>query len=179
MIRNIKKFEIKHCKYCGAKFPEDSLNNFIDETKNLVCESCGTENKIESFEIHDVKKKERTNVKKGKSDKYRKESSSKKEFNRTIRLYVFRTIYEMLKDNEYNFDIKESVRLIAGTDELEVEEKVKDKIQTFINNIEGDISKAGTASFADVKLRFSSKYKNLPAKFHRYLDEVIKWKLET
>jgi len=29
-----------------------------------------------------------------------------------------------------------------------------------------------------VKSEFSSKYKNLPAKFHPYLDEIIKWKIE-
>ena len=108
MIRNIKKIETKHCKYCGAKFPEDSLNDITDDINIIVCESCGTENKIESFEIQNDKKKERTNVKKGKSDKNRKDSSSKKEFNRQIRLYIFRTIYEMLKDPEHNFDIKEN-----------------------------------------------------------------------
>lgn len=85
MIRNnIKKIEAKYCTYCGSNFPEGPLNDYIDGIKITVCESCGTKNKIENFEIQDDKKKERTNVKKGKSDKNRKDSSSKKEFNRLI-----------------------------------------------------------------------------------------------
>ncbi|HEY0089495.1 MAG TPA: hypothetical protein VGB37_11670 [Candidatus Lokiarchaeia archaeon] len=94
---NNKKFEANCCKYCGAEFSEDSLNDFLKGIKILVCESCGTENKIENFEIQDDKKKESSEFKKIKSDKNRSDSTSKKEFNRQIRLHVFRTLYEMLK----------------------------------------------------------------------------------
>jgi transcriptional regulator with GAF, ATPase, and Fis domain len=69
---------------------------------------------------------------------------------------VFRTLYEN------NFDIDLSVS----------------SIQKFIINIENDIVKTGISDFDEVKIRFASKYKNLPVKFHLYLDEVIKWKLK-
>ena len=83
------------------------MNDFVDDINIIVCESCRTENKIENFEIQDDNLNESTKIKKEKSDKKRRSSSSKKEFNRPIRLYVFRTIYEMLKDPEHNYDIKE------------------------------------------------------------------------
>jgi transcriptional regulator with GAF, ATPase, and Fis domain/CHASE2 domain-containing sensor protein len=85
---------------------------------------------------------------------------------------VFRTLCEN------NFDIELSIEVIAGISYHEVREKVKGKIHTFINNIENDIIKTGAADFEEVKSEFSSKYKNLPAKFHPYLDEIIKWKIQ-
>ncbi|MGB5895540.1 MAG: sigma 54-interacting transcriptional regulator [Ignavibacteriaceae bacterium] len=85
---------------------------------------------------------------------------------------VFRTLCEN------NFDIELSVDVIAGINDHEVREKVKGKIHTFINNIENDIVKTGSDDFEEVKSVFLSKYKNLPAKFHPYLDEIIKWKIK-
>jgi transcriptional regulator with GAF, ATPase, and Fis domain/CHASE2 domain-containing sensor protein len=85
---------------------------------------------------------------------------------------VFRTLCEN------NFDIELSVAVLAGISDHQVGEKVKGKIHTFINNIENDIIKTGAADFEEVKSEFSSKYKNLPAKFHPYLDEIIKWKIQ-
>lgn len=85
---------------------------------------------------------------------------------------VFRTLCEN------NFDIELSVEVIVGIGDPEVREKVKGKINTFINNIEKDINKTGADDFEEVKKEFSSKYKNLPAKFHSYLDEIIKWKIK-
>jgi transcriptional regulator with GAF, ATPase, and Fis domain len=85
---------------------------------------------------------------------------------------VFRTLYEN------NFDINLSVESVSSSGGDEVRAKVEDKIQKFVMNIENDIAKTGLTNFDEVKLRFASKYKNLPAKFHLYLDEVIKWKLK-
>jgi DNA-binding NtrC family response regulator len=85
---------------------------------------------------------------------------------------VFRTLYEN------NFDIDLSVSSISGSGGDDVKSKVEDKIQKFIINIENDIVKTGISDFDEVKIRFASKYKNLPVKFHLYLDEVIKWKLK-
>jgi transcriptional regulator with GAF, ATPase, and Fis domain len=84
---------------------------------------------------------------------------------------VFRTLCEN------NFDIELSINMITGINDHEVREKVKKKIHTFIKNIENDIVKTETDDFEEVKSEFSSKYKNLPAKFHTYLDEIIKWKI--
>ena len=85
---------------------------------------------------------------------------------------VFRTLCEN------NFEIELSVEVIAGISDHQVGEKVKGKIHTFINNIENDIIKTGAPDFEKMKSEFSSKYKNLPAKFHPYLDEIIKWKIK-
>jgi transcriptional regulator with GAF, ATPase, and Fis domain len=85
---------------------------------------------------------------------------------------VFRTLYEN------NFDIDLSVESISGLEGNEVKTKVRDKVHKFINNIENDIAKESTTDFKELKLKFVSKYKNLPVKFHLYLDEVIKWKLK-
>jgi transcriptional regulator with GAF, ATPase, and Fis domain/CHASE2 domain-containing sensor protein len=84
---------------------------------------------------------------------------------------VFRTLYEN------NFDIALSVESISVAEGEDVRAKVEDKIQKYIINIENDIAKTGLTNFDEVKIKFASKYKNLPAKFHLYLDEVIKWKL--
>ncbi len=85
---------------------------------------------------------------------------------------VFRTLCEN------NFDIELSVDAIAGISDHEVREKVKGKIYTFINNIENDIVKTGAGNFEEVRSKFLSKYKNLPVKYHPYLDEIIKWKIK-
>ncbi len=85
---------------------------------------------------------------------------------------VFKTLYEN------GFDIDKTVSVISDTDEGEVRERVRNKIQTYIKNIENDLSKIDADDFEVVKSKFSSKYKNLPSKFHPYLDEVIKWKMQ-
>jgi DNA-binding NtrC family response regulator len=79
---------------------------------------------------------------------------------------------------ENNYDIEKTISEISGTDESEALERVNNKVQTFLLNIENDLSKAKSQNFDELKRKFSSKYKNLPAKFHPYLDEVIKWKIK-
>jgi len=78
---------------------------------------------------------------------------------------------------ECNFDLDGAVEAIAQTNDSDVKDKVKNKIQTFLKNIEDDIVSSGNKDFELFRNKFSSKYKNLPVKFHHYLDEVIKWKL--
>ena len=85
---------------------------------------------------------------------------------------VFRTLYEN------DFDIESAVNAISVTGDNDVRAKVTDKIQKFIINIENDIKKENSNNFDEMKLSFSSKYKNLPVKFHFYLDEIIKWKMK-
>ena len=60
--------------------------------------------------------------------------------------------------------------------ENEVKNRVLLKVQMFLNNIENDIKKSVNEDFDTLKKQFSSKYKNLPVKFHSSLDEVLKWK---
>ena len=76
-----------------------------------------------------------------------------------------------------NFDIEETVRKISVDRDEEIKEKVRSKIRMYLNNIDVDLANSPGKNFESIKQNFNSKYKNLPAKFHLYLDEVIKFKL--
>ncbi len=78
---------------------------------------------------------------------------------------------------ETNFSIDETVSIICGTDDKSTKEKVKGKVNSFIYNIEKDIMSIDSNDFETVRKKLSPKYKNLPVKFHHYLDETILWKL--
>ncbi len=90
-----------------------------------------------------------------------------------LRGLVLRTLVE----NEFN--IEKTVSIISGTEENEVKDRVSQKVQTFISNIQKDINKTGDEDFVTLKKQFSSKYKNLPVKFHSFLDEVLKWQSQS
>ena len=79
---------------------------------------------------------------------------------------------------ESEFNIEKAVPLISGTEDNDTNERVRSKIQTFLSNIENDLRKTEVKDFETLKKHFSSKYKNLPVKFHSYLDEVIKWEIQ-
>jgi transcriptional regulator with GAF, ATPase, and Fis domain/CHASE2 domain-containing sensor protein len=81
-------------------------------------------------------------------------------------------VLKALVENE--FEIEKAATNISGTDDEDVNERVRSKIQTFLTNIEKDLRKSQEKDFVMLKGKFSSKYKNLPTKFHSYLDEVIK-----
>jgi len=93
--------------------------------------------------------------------------------NRTLIAENFRGIvFKTLCEN--NFELEMTASIIASTDNKIVVNKVQTKIETFVTNIKQDILNEETTDFSHVKLSFKSKYKNLPAKFHPYLDEIIK-----
>jgi DNA-binding NtrC family response regulator/CHASE2 domain-containing sensor protein len=75
---------------------------------------------------------------------------------------------------ENNFDLEITNRIISNSDDAEVIDKVRQKLQTYISNLETDLSKNKSLEFDDIKQQFASKYKNLPVKFHIYLNEIIK-----
>ncbi len=79
---------------------------------------------------------------------------------------------------ENNFDTKSAALKIAGSEKSEVIERVTNKLNTFTGNVEKDIDRLADRDFESVKSKFVSKYKNLPHKFHPYLDEVIKHMLK-
>ncbi len=79
---------------------------------------------------------------------------------------------------EYDFDFDAAVKIISDSEETEVIDRVKNKLQTFLSNIQNDIRKETSKDFEVIKNNFISKYKNLPHKFHYYLDEVIQKELE-
>jgi transcriptional regulator with PAS, ATPase and Fis domain/CHASE2 domain-containing sensor protein len=84
---------------------------------------------------------------------------------------VFKVLYET------NFNLNETISNISGNEDESRIQKVKGKIETFISNIENDIKNSGSNDFEIIKRKLSSKYKNLPVKFHYYLDEIIRWKI--
>ncbi|MBT8379128.1 MAG: sigma 54-interacting transcriptional regulator [Ignavibacteria bacterium] len=96
--------------------------------------------------------------------------------NRTMISENFRgLVFKVLFDSDFN--LTKTVSIISGTDEKSIMEKVEVKIVTFISNIEKDIKNVDSTDFETVKQKLYSKYKNLPAKFHHYLDEIIRWKI--
>ncbi|MBK9097249.1 MAG: sigma 54-interacting transcriptional regulator [bacterium] len=79
---------------------------------------------------------------------------------------------------ESGFDIDKAVKKISESDDEEINERVRTKLRKFIDNIESDVIKFGEKNFESVKNKFTSKYKNLPSKFHTYLDKVIQNTIE-
>ncbi|RPI72627.1 MAG: hypothetical protein EHM47_07910, partial [Ignavibacteriales bacterium] len=98
--------------------------------------------------------------------------------NRTLVAENFRGIvFKTLAENNYDVDL--SVRQIAGTDNQVVNERVRNKVNTFLQNLENDINNQNVKDFPAIKSAFRTKYKNLPRRFHIYLDEVIKYFLKS
>ena len=79
-------------------------------------------------------------------------------------------------ENEFNQTA--AAKIIAGGEDEEMIGKVNSKLELFLKNIENDINELKIKDFEKVKINFNSKYKNLPHKFHYFLDEIIKKKLE-
>ena len=75
---------------------------------------------------------------------------------------------------ENNFDETKSILSITEEESEEVLVRVKSKLDTWLVNISKDVETYKNLSFDEIKLKLNSKYKNLPQKFHSYLDEVIK-----
>jgi transcriptional regulator with GAF, ATPase, and Fis domain len=93
--------------------------------------------------------------------------------NRTLVAENFRGVaLKIVVENDFNLDSSASV--ISGTGDSFINEKVKNKIEIFLQNIGDDVKDLQEKDFESVKLQLASKYKNLPQRFHIYLDEVIK-----
>ncbi len=75
---------------------------------------------------------------------------------------------------ENNFDLNATSFILSASDDAEMNSRVKAKLLTFVKNIETDVKIFAGKDFETVKNNLQSKYKNLPVKFHPYLDEVIK-----
>ncbi len=100
------------------------------------------------------------------------------DLNRTVVSENFRGIFFKFYCN-YNFDLEKAIAEISQNEDPEVLEKVRAKVTTYLKNIEKDLEKLDSKEFADVKIAFASKYKNLPQKYHTYLDKVIRKILES
>ena len=97
--------------------------------------------------------------------------------NRTVVAENFRGFsFKLFVEN--NFDESSTIKQIALSDDEEVLKRVKQKFYTWIENLNDDLKSLNTNDFEKVKIAFASKYKNLPQRFHIYLDEVIKYLLK-
>ncbi len=74
--------------------------------------------------------------------------------------------------NEFDFN-KGVISMVGFNDDISIS-KMTTKGNTYINNISKDLEKLDTSEFEAIKIKFNSKYKNLPQKYHHYLDETIK-----
>ncbi len=72
------------------------------------------------------------------------------------------------------FNIAKAAADIAQTDDRKVLDKVTGKGETYLKNISKDLVKLSGSDFETIKKKFASKYKNLPTKYHRYLDDVVR-----
>ncbi|MDP4196850.1 MAG: sigma 54-interacting transcriptional regulator [Bacteroidota bacterium] len=73
----------------------------------------------------------------------------------------------------FNFDLEKTILELSQSDDLKVQDKVRTKVKTFLCNIEDDVNKLKPSDFQSVKGKLNSKYKNLPQKYHSYLDQII------
>lgn len=92
--------------------------------------------------------------------------------NRTVISENFRG-YSLKILVEQNFDEDLAASFIAESDDPEVVNRIRAKLDTWLSNIKKDIMDFSSEDFNVVKVKLNSKYKNLPQKFHVYLDEVI------
>jgi len=72
-----------------------------------------------------------------------------------------------------NFILDETIRKIADNESEEVISKVEAKCSTYLENIKKDLYALNVQDFEEAKELLKSKYKNLPQKFHLYLDMII------
>lgn len=79
---------------------------------------------------------------------------------------------------ECDFNIDRAAEIISKKNDQEVFLRVKSKLETWLNNIQKDITLKGKENFDITKNKLLSKYKNLPQKFYKYLDKVIEHYLE-
>lgn len=92
--------------------------------------------------------------------------------NRTVIAEHFRGIaFKTILEN--NLDIKAAAIKISLSDSDEINKKVASKIELLIENIKEGMKGLEKESFEKIKEKLSSKYRNLPKKYHTYLDELI------
>ena len=76
---------------------------------------------------------------------------------------------------ENDFDFEKAALVIAGSDDKEAIEKVRDKINIFIENLKKDLPKNIIANDeSEIQKFIAAKYKNLPQKYRIFLVETAK-----
>lgn len=94
------------------------------------------------------------------------------DMNRTIISENFRGIcFKHYVDLDFDFD--KCVKFISNSELDEINTKVSSKLNIYLSNLENDLKDHKKKSLDEIKIIFASKYKNLPQKFHEYLDKII------
>ncbi len=138
--------------------PDDLSKLQKDELENLILESL-REKKFSHSSINETAK-ELGNL------------------NRTVISENFRgLLFRSYSQNDFNIEL--TVEEISSSDDSKIIEKVESKLNKFLSNIQNDVRKHSDKSFEEVKYHLNSKYKNLPQKYHVYLDLVIKKLMQT
>ncbi|HLX12645.1 MAG TPA: sigma 54-interacting transcriptional regulator [Bacteroidota bacterium] len=87
----------------------------------------------------------------------------------TVAEYFRGTCFKSFYDKQWNFD--EAVRMISGTDDTEMTSRVEKKFREYLSNAVENVNHS--VSFQEIKRVSSGKYKNLPQRYHPFLDEII------
>jgi transcriptional regulator with PAS, ATPase and Fis domain/CHASE2 domain-containing sensor protein len=90
-----------------------------------------------------------------------------------FRGYVLKTFYEN------NYDVNKTVLSVSQSDNNDVNERVKGKIDTILENLSSDINKSGIKDKDEFKKNFPAKYKNMPQYFHFFQDEAVRHMLSS
>ncbi|MEJ2613511.1 MAG: sigma 54-interacting transcriptional regulator [Ignavibacteriaceae bacterium] len=134
-------------------FPEEIIKNLKFNFEDLVLESL--RNKEFSHSSINETAKELGNVNRNLiSENFRGVS---------FRIYV-----------ESDFDFDKTVEIIAGSENDDIILRVRNKLKTFLKNVEKDTINLQSISSEEIRIKYNSKFKNLPQKFHFYLEEIIK-----
>lgn len=87
--------------------------------------------------------------------------------NEHFRGVVLRTL------SEQKYNLNTCAVLVAGIDDPAVITRVFEKTETILENIRLDAAPHKGQPFSEVKSKLGAKYRNLPKKFHVYLDEAV------
>lgn len=79
---------------------------------------------------------------------------------------------------ENGYDLALTARKLADSDDSDTISKVDSKIATYLKNIQQDTKKASVSDFDALKSKLATKYKNLPKKYHVYLDDILEKSLK-
>ena len=84
---------------------------------------------------------------------------------------------------ESNWNVESAVAILSGTSEQSVQEKARKKLVEYLSNAIELVD--STKPVEEILIQSKPKYKNLPQRYHQFLDSVImsnhqeKWKLPT
>ena len=104
---NVEELGFYRCEYCGRSFPERLIKKSQRKNKSITCELCGEKNDFRDKKISELNDKERDYVI-NLTKKKDKNAELNKAVNYQIRFFILRHIYEILKNSNYNTDLRKN-----------------------------------------------------------------------